>query len=617
MNAANGLAIGGGSGGNAGNGAMYIAGSAAVSVSGISGLVVGQDAGETTGGTLNLSGGTLSLAGNLTLGSNGGIGAVQPKRRDDERDWQTGDRRQRDASPGRHGGQRGDLLQRRAELGQSRNARRRSCDRQLQHQRSGPVWNTVGLGLTSNIIGPWAVVQASGSNTNGDYLTTTATTLGGQTYHQLVALSGSGWDNNFMSSGSVVENVTLATALTSNTTVYAMMTSGTTALNSGVTLTVASGGMIFNGGLLSGGSVSFGSGLGATPMIYAGTSISGTINSAIQGSLGLVKFGPGTLVIAGSNTGLSGSIYVNSGALNIQNAWAMGASGPGNNTTVAVGATLQIQGNTAVGGNSITLNGTGLNGGGAIQNVQGNNSFAGPITLNSNALINTVSGTLTLSGPIQGSLRSDDGRQRDARPGRRQHAVWRCEHRRGYGHGDKLRGVGSRRGYRRDGLQRGHASVARRHRRAQRVADLERRGDQRQRRLGKPSGQQFVRGRHHPRLRQPGECGQRRGHAHAEQYDQGRLRLDRGRQGYAPAFGQQYFHRRACGVERDLECAQPQQHGHGRPVGHWHCTNRLGRRHHGRHIGLHRQRRNDQPSLHNGNRRRDICGQQQPRASAA
>lgn len=120
----------------------------------------------------------------------------------------------------------------------------------------------MGLGLTSNIIGPWAVVQASGSNTNGDYLTTTATTLGGQTYHQLVALSGSGWDNNFMSSGSVVENVTLATALTSNTTVYAMMTSGTTALNSGVTLTVASGGMIFNGGLLSGGSVSFGSGLG-------------------------------------------------------------------------------------------------------------------------------------------------------------------------------------------------------------------------------------------------------------------------------------------------------------------------------------------------------------------
>ena len=127
-----------------------------------------------------------------------------------------------------------------------------------------------------------------------------------------------------------------------------------------------SGGMILNGGTLSGGTVAF-----STPaLIYAGSSNPSAISSALNDSSGLVKFGSGTLVLSANNSGLSGNIVVDSGALNIQNAGALGATGSGNITTVAAGASLEIQGNTAVGGNFITLNGTGLSGGGALQNVQ-------------------------------------------------------------------------------------------------------------------------------------------------------------------------------------------------------------------------------------------------------
>jgi len=77
--------------------------------------------------------------------------------------------------------------------------------------------------------------------------------------------------------------------------------------------------------------------------------------------------------------------------------------GPGG-TVVNSGGTLQVQGNINVSTENLTLNGTGFNGQGALENVSGSNTWNSPITLGSNTLIGVDSlGTgnnLTISQAI-------------------------------------------------------------------------------------------------------------------------------------------------------------------------------------------------------------------------
>jgi autotransporter-associated beta strand protein len=155
-------------------------------------------------------------------------------------------------------------------------------------------------------------------------------------------------------------------------------------------------GLIFNGGAIQAGSgktdtsLAFG---GAEGVIYA-SSGGGTIGTAISGTAGLTKFGPGRLVLSGDNSGLSGSLSVNGGTLNVQSATALGST----NTTVASGAALEIQGGVGVGGTSLTLNGTGY--WGALRSVSGQNAYSGAITLGSDAQVFVVCDNFTLGGSI-------------------------------------------------------------------------------------------------------------------------------------------------------------------------------------------------------------------------
>ncbi|MBI2737924.1 MAG: autotransporter-associated beta strand repeat-containing protein, partial [Rhodospirillales bacterium] len=112
----------------------------------------------------------------------------------------------------------------------------------------------------------------------------------------------------------------------------------------------------------------------------------------------LQKAGAGTLVVTGANI-YSNQTTILSGALNIQNNTALGATGGGavaSGTIVSSGAALEIQGNITVGAEALLLNGTGIGGGGALRNISGNNSYGGAITLNSAVRINSDSGVLTL-----------------------------------------------------------------------------------------------------------------------------------------------------------------------------------------------------------------------------
>jgi autotransporter-associated beta strand protein len=173
-------------------------------------------------------------------------------------------------------------------------------------------------------------------------------------------------------------------------------------------LTVGSGGIIANGGTIQGGSVLFGSLSSNVPArIYAGSADSGTISSVLSTNQGLVKFGPGKLILSGNNPSLTGAIIISSGTLNIQDAGALGASdgSTGNKATVAAGAALEMQGNLQVGNKLLALNGTGVSGGGALRSLSGTSSWAGEVTIASPAQISVVADALTLSSTLKG----DDG----------------------------------------------------------------------------------------------------------------------------------------------------------------------------------------------------------------
>jgi fibronectin-binding autotransporter adhesin len=124
------------------------------------------------------------------------------------------------------------------------------------------------------------------------------------------------------------------------------------------------------------------------------TTISG---GAITGTGGLTKSGAGTLTLLNANS-YTGTTTVSAGILNIQNSSALGSDVAG--TTVSNGATLQLQGGISVGAETLSINGTGVGGQGALVNVSGNNSWAGLITLAGASTITSSANTLTLSGGI-------------------------------------------------------------------------------------------------------------------------------------------------------------------------------------------------------------------------
>ena len=124
-----------------------------------------------------------------------------------------------------------------------------------------------------------------------------------------------------------------------------------------------------------------------------------TISSIISGgtNFGITKAGAGTMVLSGTNT-FTGATNVNAGILNIQNARGTGTTAGG--VTVASGATLQLQGGIAVGAEALSLAGGGVDGNAAFDNVSGNNSWSGAITLAADATIRNQSNNLTISGAV-------------------------------------------------------------------------------------------------------------------------------------------------------------------------------------------------------------------------
>jgi autotransporter-associated beta strand protein len=397
LNIGGGLAVGGNlnNGGSQGNGIMSISGSAVVNVSGGSGLLIGQNDTGATSGSVVISGGSLTVADGITIGNLNGpsLGSLS-----------------------RSGGSMtviGNLTvdgNATVLLNNSNGSVTTSFSGSLVHGGEGTLvivpqnGDTNGqetLSFITNpapsggIIGPWTVRQVSGSNSAGDFLSAVSTS--GSTYSLVTANYLSSNFSN--SSGTSVVSVSGTCALGS-ASAYAVKFSGSSTTTITGQLSIDSGGLIINGGTIAGGNVAFPN---VTPLIYAGSSIPGVIGSALVSEAGLVKFGPGGLVFAGSNSSLQGQVIISAGTVNVQNALALGLGGSLSSCIMAAGAALAIQGNTALANVPITLNGAGSNGSGVLLNVQDNNSIAGTIFLGSNSLINASAGTLTLAGGLQGN----------------------------------------------------------------------------------------------------------------------------------------------------------------------------------------------------------------------
>jgi len=137
--------------------------------------------------------------------------------------------------------------------------------------------------------------------------------------------------------------------------------------------------------------------------------IGGDGDAAINGAIGanvanITKEGNGLLTLAGNNA-YTGATAVTDGIVRITHNSGLAGSG----ATVSDGAALQFaqdagNNNISVAAIGATISGTGVSGGGAIQNVTGTNTYAGNVTLAANSSITANSGSaLTLSGNVGGA----------------------------------------------------------------------------------------------------------------------------------------------------------------------------------------------------------------------
>jgi autotransporter-associated beta strand protein len=126
------------------------------------------------------------------------------------------------------------------------------------------------------------------------------------------------------------------------------------------------------------------------------------VYASVEGSGGIQKSGIGTLLLYSSNS-YSGLTLVGEGLLGAYNSHAFGATTSG--TVVSNGAALVVNNNSHVPAEPLTLSGWGFGSYGALDSFIGTNSWAGDVTLDSDARIRVlgIEDSLELSGQVTGT----------------------------------------------------------------------------------------------------------------------------------------------------------------------------------------------------------------------
>ncbi len=244
------------------------------------------------------------------------------------------------------------------------------------------------------------IVGSHGASKDGQFLTYSYSTRRNRGFRPAATITG---DINSATSSTVYQATSNQT-LTGAANVYALSVgSGLTIGGTGETLRVgdgtSAGGILLNGGTVSTGTLAFGT---AQATVYTNVP-GGTINAALTGSGGLVKFGPGELVLSASSPEFSGNSFVNTGTLVLRAASAVGDNATiltlrqGSSLRVDAGAT--IPGTTiAKGYSEIFLNG-GTLGETQIRSLQGPRGPIQGATLRGHG---TVTGHVRLNGYLAG-----------------------------------------------------------------------------------------------------------------------------------------------------------------------------------------------------------------------
>lgn len=237
---------------------------------------------------------------------------------------------------------------------------------------------------------------------------------GGATGNNWDSSSGANWlDNTTPVSGSTLRvsfagTTRLTPVMNANYTVNSLQfTNGAGAFN----LTSSGGSKLTMGGTLpslmqkstNNQAISSGVVLGSTTVVDAIGAGSLSLNGVVEGSGGILKYGAGTLNLAGANT-YTGAVSIFQGEVTASNSSAFGTTAGG--VTVAGGAALSLTGGIAVGAEALDLSGSGMSNAGALRNISGTNSWAGNVTLSGNSTVNSDAGQLTVSGGISGANKS-------------------------------------------------------------------------------------------------------------------------------------------------------------------------------------------------------------------
>jgi autotransporter-associated beta strand protein len=129
------------------------------------------------------------------------------------------------------------------------------------------------------------------------------------------------------------------------------------------------------------------------------TQMQGVLKNTSATTAGITKSGSGTLALSASNT-YDGATTVSAGTVQVTNTHGLGTGSAG--ATVQTGGALALGGGVTV-SNSLTLNGAGSSGSGALTTADAtSNTWSGAVTLNTDSTVRVATGSLTVSGPIGG-----------------------------------------------------------------------------------------------------------------------------------------------------------------------------------------------------------------------
>ena len=135
--------------------------------------------------------------------------------------------------------------------------------------------------------------------------------------------------------------------------------------------------------------------LGAGTLTVVGTGAS-TFGGSITGTGTLANTNTGELILTGASSGFTGNVNLSNGVIIAADTNATGTA----TVNVSSSGNFEVQGGSTLGsGFNLSTNGAST-GNGAIENLSGNNSITGAVTLSANSRVQSDAGTLTLGGAV-------------------------------------------------------------------------------------------------------------------------------------------------------------------------------------------------------------------------